>query len=65
MIAVKQHGHADADREAFHRRDQGLAIVRNRLEKFDGVRPQRAALRRIRETRRCRRRRRRRPGPRR
>ena len=60
MVAMKQQGGADADRQAADRRDQRLLAVRQRVEEIDG---RSAAIRRLRprsETRQCRRRRRRR-----
>jgi hypothetical protein len=44
MIAMEQHGGADADGKTADRRDQGLCIVRQRLEKRDTARPKRAGL---------------------
>ena len=40
MIAMQQHGRADADGNAADGRDQRLSVVRQSVEKFDGDRPQ-------------------------
>ena len=47
VIAMQQHGGADADRKAADRGDQRFLIARERMEKFHGLRPQPAALRRF------------------
>ena len=49
IVAMKQHGHANADGEAAHRGDKRFFVVRQYFEKIERVRTKAAALRRLHE----------------
>ena len=45
VVAMQQHGGADADREPANRGDERLRVARQRVQELDGLRAQSAALR--------------------